>query len=148
MRETAADGSSGPGDGAPSRAYPRAMRPCLLLCLAVAACAAPPPAAPPAPKRPPDAAVCRDPEGRVVRLDPRIGQQTGLPLPRALSTRRAATFRAGPGPEDAALFSLEQPSAVVVLRECGFQRLVRLPDGRSGWVRASALTTRAPRATP
>jgi hypothetical protein len=48
----------------------------------------------------------------------------------------------GPTLEEAVLFILEKPSAIVVLRECGFFRLARVPDGRTGWMRASALTTR------
>jgi SH3-like domain-containing protein len=84
----------------------------------------------------------------LVRVDPKIGNQTGLPLPRSIYARRAAIFRAEPKSGDVALFILERPSAVVILRECGFYRLARVPDGRTGWVQASALTTRAPRASP
>jgi SH3-like domain-containing protein len=124
------------------------MRRSLVLFLALAACATPEPAAPPAPKTGPDVTVCRDADGQVTRLDPKTGNQTGLPLPRSIYTGRAVTFHAGPKAEDAALFVLERPAAVMILRECGFYRLVRVPDGRTGWVRASALTTRAPKASP
>jgi SH3-like domain-containing protein len=84
----------------------------------------------------------------MVRVDRKVGSQTGLPVPRSIYTRRAALFRAGPQLEAAELFTLEQPSAVVIQRECGFYRLARVVDGRTGWVRASALTTHAPRALP
>ena len=39
---------------------------------------------------------------------------------------------------------LVNPSVVVILRECGFYRLARVPDWRTGCLRASALTTRPP----
>ena len=39
---------------------------------------------------------------------------------------------------------LEKPTSLVILRECGFYRLVRVPDGRTGWLQANVLTTRAP----
>ncbi len=121
------------------------MRCCLLVLLALAACATPEPPTRAAPRTAPDAAVCRDPDGRLIRADPKIGLQTGLPVPRSIYTKRATTFRAEPNSEDAVLFILERSSEVVILRECGFFRLVRVPDGRKGWVRASALTTRAPK---
>jgi hypothetical protein len=119
------------------------MRPWLLPLL-LAACGAPVPPEPSASRDPPAAAVCRGEDGQVLRQDPRIGAQTGLPTPRSIYTRGAATFRAGPKRDEAELFMLVNPSAVVILRECGFYRLARVPDGRSGWLRASALTTRPP----
>jgi SH3-like domain-containing protein len=123
------------------------MRTCLFLLLALAACATPGPPTPTVAKPAADAAVCRDPDGQLVRTDPKIGFQTGLPVPRSIHAKRSATFRAGPSSEDAVLFVLERSSEVVILRECEFFRLVRVPDGRKGWVRASALTTRAPKAS-
>src|SRR3954471_21178615 len=127
------------------------MRPWLLPLL-LAACAFPGPSGPPASRNPPEAAVCRGEVGRVLRQDPHIGAQTGLPTPRSIYTRRAATFRAGPEGNETELFMLEKPLPVVILRECGFYRLARVPDGRMAWLRASALTTRPPaqerRATP
>ena len=123
-----------------------------LLPLLLAACASPVPPELPAVRNAPEAAVCRDEDGQVLRQDPRIGAQTGLPTPRSIYTRRAATFRAGPNREEVELFMLEKPSSIVILRECGFYRLARVPDGRTGWLQASALTTRPParegRATP
>ena len=123
-----------------------------LLPLLLAACAAPVPPEPSVSRNAPEVAVCRGEDGQVMRQDPRIGAQTGLPTPRSIYTRRAATFRAGPKGDEAELFMLMNPSAVVILRECGFFRLARVPDGRMGWLRASALTTRPPaqerRATP
>jgi SH3-like domain-containing protein len=80
----------------------------------------------------------------VLRQDPRIGAQTGLPTPRSIYTRRAAIFRAGPKRDETELFMLEKPSSVAILRECGFYRLARVPDGRTGWLPANALTTRPP----
>lgn len=124
------------------------MRRAVLLVFVLAGCASPQPSAPPAPRTNPERAVCRDPVGQVGRIDPRVGSQTGLPVPRPLYTRRATMFRAGPRSEEAELFTLERPSAVMILQECGFYRLARVPDGRTGWVRASALTTYAPRASP
>jgi len=127
------------------------MRPWLLPLL-FAACASPVPPEPSVLRNAPEAAVCRGEDGQVLRQDPRIGAQTGLPTPRSIYTRRAATFRAGPKRDKAELFMLEKASAVVVFRECGFYRLVRVSDGRTGWLQASALTTRPPsqerRATP
>src|SRR5690349_21716470 len=119
-----------------------------LLLLPLAACVAPERPTPPTSQPTPEAVLCRDPDGKVVRSDPKIGYQTGLPVPRSIYTKRAATFRAGPKSDEAVLFTLEQPAAVLVLRECGFYRLARAPDGRTGWLQASALTTRAPRASP
>jgi hypothetical protein len=117
------------------------MRPWLLPLL-LAACASPEPPEPPASRNAPEAAVCRSEDGRVLRQDPRVGAQTGLPTPRSIYTRRAASFRAGPKRDEAELFLLEKPSSVVILRECGFYRLARVPDGRTGWLQASVLTTR------
>jgi len=37
---------------------------------------------------------------------------TGLPTPRSIYTRRAATFRAGPKGDETELFMLEKPSSV------------------------------------
>ena len=123
-----------------------------LLPLLLAACASPVPPEPPVVRTRPEAAICRGEDGQVLRQDPRVGAQTGLPTPRSIYTRRAASFRAGPKHDEAELFMLEKPSAIVVLRECGFFRLARVPDGRTGWLQASALTTRPPtqerRATP
>ena len=119
------------------------MRPWLLPLL-LAACT---PAMSPGPSvrhSAPDAAVCRGEDGQVLRQDPRIGAQTGLPTPRSVYTRRTASFRAGPKGDETELFILQQPSSVVILRECGFYRLARVPDGRTGWLQASALTTRPP----
>ena len=115
-----------------------------LLPLLLAACASPVPPKPPVSRSAPEAAVCRGEDGQVLRQDPRIGAQTGLPTPRSIYTRRAATFRAGPKSDEAELFTLEKPLPVVILRECGFYRLARAPDGRTGWLRASALTPRPP----
>jgi SH3-like domain-containing protein len=117
------------------------MRPWLLPLL-LAACASPGPPEPPASRNAPEAAVCRSEDGRVLRQDPRVGAQTGLPTPRSIYTRRATSFRAGPNRDEAELFLLEKPSSVVILRECGFYRLARVPDGRTGWLQASVLTTR------
>jgi hypothetical protein len=123
-----------------------------LLPLLIAACTSPVPPEPPAARNAPEAAVCRGEDGQVLRQDPHIGAQTGLPTPRSIYTRRAATVRAGPKRDAAELFMLEKPSSVMVLRECGFFRLVRVPDGRTGWLQASVLTTRPSaqghRATP
>jgi SH3-like domain-containing protein len=119
------------------------MRPWLLPLL-LAACASPVPPKPPVSRSAPEAAVCRSEDGQVLRQDPRIGAQTGLPTPRSIYTRRAATFRAGPKGDETELFMLEKPLSVVILRECGFYRLARVPDGRTGWLPASALTTRSP----
>ncbi|TDH60973.1 hypothetical protein E2C06_19165 [Dankookia rubra] len=100
----------------------------------------------------PEAAVCHGEDGQVLRHNSRVGAQTGLPTPRSIYTRHAATFRAGPKRDEAELFRLEKPSSIVILRECGFFRLARVPDGRTGWLQASVLTTRMPaqerRATP
>ena len=63
--------------------------------------------------------------GRWCGRIPRIGAQTGLPTPRSIYTRRAASFRAGPEGDETELFMLEKPLSVVVLRECGFYRLAR-----------------------
>ena len=116
-----------------------------LLLLLLAACAAPVPSKPPLSSRDaPGAAVCRGEDGQVLRQDPRIGAQTGLPTPRSIYTRRAASFRVGPKGDETELFMLEKPSSVVILRECGFYRLARVPDGRTGWLPANALTTRPP----
>ena len=127
------------------------MRPWLLPLL-LAACSSPVPPEPPKRRNEPKVAVCRGEDGQVLRQDLRVGAQTGLPTPRSIYTRRAATFRAGPKGDEAELFMLEKPSSVVILRECGFYRLARVPDGRIGWLPASALTTRPPaqerRATP
>jgi len=119
------------------------MRPWLLPLL-LAACASPAPPEPPASRNPPEAAVCRGEDGRVLRQNPRIGAQTGLPTPRSIYTRRATSFRAGPKRDEVELFMLNKPSSVVILRECGFYRLARVPDGRTGWLPANALTTRPP----
>lgn len=119
------------------------MRP-WLLSLLLAACASPVPPEPPMSRNAPKAAVCRSEDGQVLRQDPRIGAQTGLPTPRSVYTRRTASFRAGPKGDETELFILQQPSSVVILRECGFYRLARVPDGRTGWLQASALTTRPP----
>ncbi|WP_380070492.1 hypothetical protein [Dankookia sp. GCM10030260] len=115
-----------------------------LLPLLLAACASPAPLESPVPRSAPEAAVCRGEDGQVLRQDPRIGAQTGMPTPRSIYTRRAATFRAGPKSDEAELFTLEKPLPVVILRECGFYRLARAPDGRTGWLRGSALTTHPP----
>jgi SH3-like domain-containing protein len=116
-----------------------------LLPLLLAACAAPALPEPPVSSRiAPGAAVCRGEDGQVLRQDPRIGAQTGLPTPRSIYTRRVATFRAGPKGDETELFMLEKPSSVAILRECGFYRLARVPDGRTGWLPANALTTRPP----
>ena len=127
------------------------MRPWLLPFL-LTACASPVPPAPLVSRNAPEAAVCRGEDGQVLRQDPRIGTQTGLPTPRSIYTRRAVTFHAGPKRDEPELFMLEKASPVVILRECGFYRLARVPDGRTGWLQASALTTRPPsqerRATP
>ena len=119
------------------------MRPWLLPLL-LAACASPVLPEPPTPRNGSEAVACHGEDGQVVRQDPRIGAQTGLPTPRSIYTRRAATFRAGPESDTTALFMLEKPLPVMILRECGFYRLLRVSDGRVGWVRASALTTRPP----
>src|SRR3954454_20561076 len=108
------------------------MRP-WLLPFVLAAYVGPVPPAPPASLRnAPGAAVCRGEDGRVLRQNPRIGAQTGLPTPRSIYTRRATSFRAGPKRDEVELFMLNKPSSVVILRECGFYRLARVPDGRTG----------------
>lgn len=114
------------------------------LPLLLAACASPVSPELQVSRTAPEAAVCRGEDGRVLRQDPRIGAQTGLPTPRTIYTRRAATFRAGPNRNEAELFILEKPTSLVILRECGFYRLARLPDGRTGWLQANVLTTRPP----
>ena len=88
------------------------MRPWLLPLL-LAACASPVPPEPPTSRDAPEAAVCRGEDGQVLRQDPRIGAQTGLPTPRSIYTRRAATFRAGPKSDETELFMLEKPLSVV-----------------------------------
>lgn len=90
----------------------------------------------------PDAAVCRDADGRIVPEHPGIGSSTALPTPRDLHTSGAAGFRAGPTPDAAPLFRLEQPVPVTILRECGIHRLARVSDGRTGWVDRSRLSIR------
>ena len=102
--------------------------------LAVSACTQQPPPQP-------EAAACpSDPP----RPSPAIGSVTGLPTPRDLYTSRAATFRSGPMLEAVALFQLEQPAPVTVLRECDTYRLARVQDGRMGWIDRSWLTIKPP----
>lgn len=97
-----------------------------------------------APQPQPEAAICRSADGEPLRPSPAVGSSTGLPTPRDLYTSRAATFRSGPTLEDAALFRLEQPAPVTILRECGTYRLARVEDGRAGWVHRSLLTIKPP----